>query len=292
MQETFSHQEGKTTGGIYYRRTTIGAAAKSDGAGPRPTLVMVMGYGGSLRIWPETLVNKLAAKFDVVTYDNRGTGLSFLPADESEYSTQTMAGDIEEVVNALGLHHFHLMGYSMGGCIAIEYAHKFSDKVQSLFLLSTTAGGTLFTKPDKAMSYALANPPGKTLWEIYVSTFGLMYSPQAFALVEPKLKALYESSKAHPTRPQALVGHSRAFRLFDASAYVNQLPMPITILSGANDRLMPVQNSRSLAQALPQANLVIVPECEHGVHIEQEDLVVGEIEKLAGVLTANDVEKD
>jgi pimeloyl-ACP methyl ester carboxylesterase len=283
MQQTISHEEGKTTGGIFYRRTTSTDAKAAIASGDRPvhpTLVMVMGYGGSLRIWPESLVNKLAAKFDVVTYDNRGTGLSFLPANESDYSTEIMAKDIEAVVDALGLDSFNLMGYSMGGCIAIEYAHMYPQKVQSMFLLSTTAGGTLFAKPDKALSYALANPPGKTLWEIYVSTFGLMYSPEAFQRIEPKLKSIYEISKLHPTRPQALVGHSRAFRYFDASQFVDKLKMPVTILSGANDRIMPVQNSRSLALALPHAKLVIVPDCEHGVHIEQEDLVIEELETL------------
>jgi pimeloyl-ACP methyl ester carboxylesterase len=217
----------------------------------------------------------------VITYDNRGTGLSFLPEKEGDYTTQSMAEDLDEVANTLDLRHFHLMGYSMGGCIAIEYAHLFPDKVQSLFLLSTTAGGTLFIAPDKALSRALANPPGKTLWEIYVSTFGLMYSPEAFKRVEPQLKAIYEISKFHPTRPQALVGHSHAFKYFDASGYVDKLSMPITILSGASDRIMPVQNSQGLAQALPHANLVIVPDCEHGVHIEQEDRVIDELAKLS-----------
>jgi 3-oxoadipate enol-lactonase len=284
MQQTISHEEGKTTGGIFYRRTTCtGAQAAPDAAGKKakPILVMVMGYGGSLRIWPETLINKLAEKCDVVTYDNRGTGLSFLPADENDYSTELMAKDLDAVADALGLSRFNLMGYSMGGCIAIEYAHMFPQKLQSLLLLSTTAGGTLFTKPDKALSQTLANPPGKTLWEIYVSTFGLMYSPEAFQRVEPKLKAIYEISKFHPTRPQALAGHSRAFRYFDSSQWVDQLRMPTTIVSGANDRIMPVQNSRSLALALPHAKLIIVPDCEHGVHIEQEALVIEELESLA-----------
>jgi 3-oxoadipate enol-lactonase len=275
LYRTILHEEGKTSSGIFYRRSVWTGSDQI-----RSTLLMVMGYGGSLCIWPETLVNKLAEKYDVVTYDNRGTGLSFLPENETDYSTKSMADDINEVVKALDLKQIHLMGYSMGGCIAIEYAHKYPGKVQSLFLLSTTGGGKLFAKPDKALTYALANPEGKSLWEIYVFTFGLMYSAEAFARVEPKLKAIYEMAKFHPTRPQALKGHSRAFKYFDAADYVGQLTMPITILSGADDRIMPVGNSRALAQALPHANLVIVPDCEHGVHIEEEDLVISEIEKL------------
>jgi pimeloyl-ACP methyl ester carboxylesterase len=294
MNQTISQQEGKTTGGIFYRRTfcsgfdadrkpTDDAQLHSQTHShnpPHPTLVLVMGYGGSLRIWPETLITKLAERYDVITYDNRGTGQSFLPAKETDYTTKTMAEDLDSLATTLGLSHFHLLGYSMGGCIAIEYAHLFPDKVQSLFLLSTTGGGTLYVKPDKTMTQALANPQGKTLWEVYLYTFALMYSPQAFERVQPQLKAIYEMSKSCPTRPQALAGHSHAFKCFDASGYVANLTMPVTILSGADDRMMPAHNSRGLAQVLPLANLLIVPDCEHAVHIEQEDLVIREIEEL------------
>ncbi len=108
LYRTILHEEGKTTSGIFYRRTVWSGSDQI-----RPTLLMVMGYGGSLCIWPETLVNKLAEKYDVVTYDNRGTGLSFLPENETDYSTKSMADDINEVVKALALKQIHLMGYSM-----------------------------------------------------------------------------------------------------------------------------------------------------------------------------------
>jgi len=282
MNQTLTQQEGKTAGGIFYRKTLCKRSPASDAAsGQTPTLVLVMGYGGSLRVWPESFVEQLAKKFDVITYDNRGTGLSFLPEVETDYTTQTMAGDLDEVVNALGLRRFHLLGYSMGGCIAIEYALRFSDKVQSLFLLSTTGGGSLYTKPDKALSMAMANPQGKTLWEIYQYTFQLMYSPESYIKVEPKLRAIYEVAKSNPTRPKTLLGHTNAFKHFDASTSIAALTMPVTVLTGEDDRLMPMQNSQALSRALSNATLVVVPACEHGVHIEQEDLVVTEIEKLA-----------
>ncbi|MBS2006582.1 MAG: alpha/beta hydrolase [Cyanobacteria bacterium SZAS TMP-1] len=273
MTQTLKHHEGKTLGGIYYRKTSCKHQTNQ-------TLVLVMGYGGSLRIWPESFVDKLAENYDVITYDNRGTGLSFLPEDESAYTTQSMAGDLEEVVNPLGIERFHMLGYSMGGCIAIEYALQYTPKVQSLFLLSTTGGGSAYTRPDKALSTAMANPQGKTLWEIYQFTFALMYSPESYLKVEPKLKEIYEAAKFNPTRPKALLGHSNAFKYFDAAERLSKLTMPVTVLTGAEDRLMPPENSQALHRAITNSTLVVVPGCEHGVHIEMEDLVVSEIGKL------------
>lgn len=258
--------EHKTEGGIFYRTTTTPTSGNY--------LVLVMGYGGSLRIWPATFVNKLARTFKVITYDNRGTGLSIIPENPEEYTIKAMADDLHEVVKALGLAKHHLLGYSMGGCIALQYARDCQEQVKSLFLISTTAGGTFYAKPNKEISDALANPEGKTLWDIYMSTFRLMYSPEAFERCMPTFKAIYDVSNLLPTRPLALAGHSHAFKNFDGSSYLADFNMPTTILAGKEDRLMPVKNSENLAANIAGSNLVLWDDCEHGPHIQEEDAVV------------------
>jgi pimeloyl-ACP methyl ester carboxylesterase len=262
--------EEKTASGIFARKTFTSSS--------RGTLILVMGYGGSLRIWPESFVNKLAEKFYVVTYDNRGTGLSFLPGRTEDYSIKAMADDLFEVVKMFEIDSHHLLGYSMGSCIALQYAHDHSDIVKSLFLMSGTAGGSLYVKPDKAMSFALANPEGKTLWDIYMNTWKLMYSPQAFERCQPSFKAIYEASKDNPTRPSALIGHSHAFRGFDGVSYLAELRMPTTVLAGRTDRLMPVGNSENLAKNIIGSKLIVLDDCEHGPHIQSEMMVIEAIE--------------
>lgn len=258
--------EQKTESGIFYRMTSTTTSGDC--------LVLVMGYGGSLRIWPATFINKLAQNFKVITYDNRGTGLSIVPENPEDYSIKLMADDLHEVIKALDVSKHHLLGYSMGGCIALQYAHDHQAQVKSLFLISSTAGGALYAKPDKEVSSALANPQGKTLWDIYMSTFSLMYSPDAFERCMPTFKAIYEVSNLLPTRPLALAGHSHAFKGFDGSSYLSAFKMPTTILAGKEDRLMPVKNSENLAANIAGANLILWEDCEHGPHIQQEDSVV------------------
>lgn len=264
--ETVQIEEQKTESGIFCRKTFTSTS--------NDFLVLVMGYGGSLRIWPATFVNALAKTFNVITYDNRGTGLSIIPPDPEDYTIKAMADDLFDVIKTLEIQSLHLLGYSMGGCMALQYAHDHSQHVKSLFLMSCTAGGTLFVKPEKEVSTALANPQGKTLWDIYMSTFSLMYSPEVLQRCMPKIKQIYEISKECPTRPLALAGHSHAFKGFDGTSYLAGLKMPTTILSGKNDRLMPVQNSENLAKNLCNANLILWDDCEHGPHIQREDEVV------------------
>ena len=262
--------EEKTASGIFARKTFTSTSGD--------TLVLVMGYGGSLRIWPETFVEKLAKKFCVVTYDNRGTGLSFLPKQTEDYSIKAMADDLFEVMTMFGIDAHHLLGYSMGSCIALQYAYDHQEMVKSLFLMSGTAGGSLYVKPDKAMSTALANPEGKTLWDIYMYTWKLMYSPEAFERCQPAFKAIYDASKETPTRPAALLGHSHAFRGFDGVSYLSKIKLPTTILAGRADRLMPVGNSENLAKHIGGSKLILLNDCEHGPHIQLEDEVIVAIE--------------
>jgi pimeloyl-ACP methyl ester carboxylesterase len=239
-----------------------------------------MGYGGSLRIWPLPFIEALAETFDVITYDNRGTGKSIVPKEPEEYTAAKMAADAEDVVKHFALSRLSVLGFSMGGCIALEYALNYPERVQALFLLSTTAGGSSYARPDRALSETLANPPGKTLYDMYMATFELMYSPQAFARCKPSLEAIYENSSECPTTPTGLRGHSNAFKTFDATQRLFQLRMPVTVMCGLDDRLMPAENSRNLAAAIPQANLVLLPDCEHGPHIQEQQRVVDEIKKL------------
>lgn len=270
IQSTVSVTEGKTKTGIFWRKSSTETS--------REVLVLVMGYAGSLRIWPATFVDRLAQKYVVITYDNRGTGMSIVPASPEEYSMQLMASDLDSVLQELQVEEIHLLGYSMGGCIALEYARCHQSKVKTLVLLSSTAAGRLYVKPPSEVSAALANPQGQTLWDIYMWTFQLMYSPEQLKRCEPQIRDIYEKSKHLPTSVRGLQGHSYAFKNFDGSDYLAGITVPVLIMSGKEDRLMPVANSENLARALSGSKLILVPDCEHALHVQEESLVIKEIE--------------
>jgi pimeloyl-ACP methyl ester carboxylesterase len=201
-----------------------------------------------------------------------------VPQDPQQYTIKKMSDDLDDVADQLAIRQLHLLGYSMGSCIALQYVHDHAAKVKTLFLLSGTAGGALYVKPSAEMSAALAHPEGDTLWELYMSSFKLMYSPKTLKRVEPQLRKIFEASKDTPTTPAALAGHSNTFSQFDGTAFLGELKMPTTIVAGEDDRLMPAQNSENLAKAIPGARLVFVPGCQHGPHVQCEKLVIKEIE--------------
>lgn len=267
--QTTSIVEGTTLTGIFWRRTFCKET--------HDLLVLIMGYGGSLRTWPGSFIERLSRNFVVVTYDNRGTGKSIVPKAPEDYTVEAMSSDLDQIVNELNIGRFHLLGYSMGGCMAIDYTHRHQERIKTLTLLSSTAGGALYAKPDPAVSAALASPKGDTLWDLYVSTFDLMYSPAHFQHCLPVLEEIYKNSKDWATSPLGLRGHSHAFKSFDSSKYIEQITIPTLLVSGVQDRLMPVQNSKNLASALPNSRLVLLDDCEHAPHIQEEERIVAGI---------------
>jgi 3-oxoadipate enol-lactonase len=84
------------------------------------TVLLVNGIGDDLEAWLLQVPDLLAAGLRVVTFDNRGLGRSDRPP--GPYTSHQGAADVRAVVRAVGLESFHLVGCSMGGLIALEYA--------------------------------------------------------------------------------------------------------------------------------------------------------------------------
>src|SRR5581483_4887163 len=101
------------------------------------TIVLVNGLADDLETWVFQVDDLLAAGYRVLRFDNRGIGSSSAPA--GPYTTKQFAEDTKALVDELGLLDIHLVGVSMGGMIAQEYAIAWSDDLRSLTLACTYA---------------------------------------------------------------------------------------------------------------------------------------------------------
>jgi 3-oxoadipate enol-lactonase len=271
---SFESKEDTTNSGIHFRVTAT--ATSGD------VLLLIMGYGGNLHMWPDSFISELSNHYTVITLDNRGTGQSIKPEDPEEYSAAVMADDVQEVIQKLAIEKFHLLGFSLGGCIALEYARSFQPQLKSLFLMSTTAGGPMHIKPKRDKAEILAKPQGDTLWDEYVAVWKLCMSEAAFQKNLPTLQALFNNSSVYPTPPLALQGHMRVLEYFDASEYLSELKLPTTVLGGADDALLPIKNTQLIADGIANSQLVVLPDCQHYPHVEFPQEVLKNIYLLTG----------
>ena len=107
-----------------------------DGPADAPeTVVLINGLADDLDSWGFQIPALVEAGFRVLRFDNRGIGKTDAPA--GAYSSRMMADDTKALVDLLGIRHFHLMGVSMGGMIAAEYAVAYASDLKSLTLACT-----------------------------------------------------------------------------------------------------------------------------------------------------------
>ena len=108
------------------------------------TVVLVNGVGDDLEGWAMQIDHLVGAGLRVVTFDNRGVGRSSFPP--GPYASSEMAADTKALADALGLGTFHLVGVSMGGLIAQEYALAYPDDLRSVVLANTYAKPDAYTR--------------------------------------------------------------------------------------------------------------------------------------------------
>jgi 3-oxoadipate enol-lactonase len=102
-------------------------------------LLFIGGVGGDLRSHPNVFESYLADRFDIVAFDQRGTGQTDKP--DVPYTMAQYARDAAGVIEAVGWNSCHVFGVSFGGMVAQELALQFVQRVRSLVLACTTAGG-------------------------------------------------------------------------------------------------------------------------------------------------------
>jgi pimeloyl-ACP methyl ester carboxylesterase len=117
-----------------------------DGPPDAAAVVLSTGFGDQLTFWPEALTAPLiAGGYRLIRFDTRDAGLSSAAKD---YGLDDMMSDLLAVADAAGADTFHVIGYSMGGQIALRAALHAPERVRSLALLFTTSGAPGLSPPQ------------------------------------------------------------------------------------------------------------------------------------------------
>jgi 3-oxoadipate enol-lactonase len=206
------------------------------------TIVLVNGLADDLETWVFQIEDLLGAGFRVLRFDNRGVGSSSVPP--GPYTTKLFAEDAKALVDELGLRDFHLVGVSMGGMIAQEYAIAFGGDLRSLTLACTYAAPGPFCSRMFAMWADLAPRLGVpfvmrdvTLWAFTAPFF------------EEREEELQEFETAMADLPQsvdAYLAQLSSIRTHDASDRLDRISVPTLVLAGEEDILIPVRLSQRL----------------------------------------------
>ena len=274
------------------------AGNKSD-----PALLLIMGLGAQLTIWPDRLFQGLARQgLFVIRFDNRDTGLSTdfgswgLPniaeaigkamtgrKVDAPYLVRDMAGDAVGVLDALGIDKAHIVGASMGGMIAQVVAGHWPERTRSLVSIYSSSGrpGLPVGKPE-ALAMLTAQPEGpsreqRVAYGIKLRT--VIGSPK-YPTPDDEMRAFVEKNVDRRWYPE---GGARQYLSIIASGdrveLLKTIEAPTLVLHGEDDPLLPVECGRDVARLVPGAEIQTYPGWGHDF---PPQLVPTLVDRIAG----------
>jgi pimeloyl-ACP methyl ester carboxylesterase len=232
--------------------------------------------------WPDELCSALAARRPhVFRFDNRDIGLSThlddapqpdvmaaLSGDSSSasYTLSDMADDTVGLLDALELDSAHIVGASMGGMIAQTIAIEHPNRVRSLTSIMSTTGDTTVGQATQEALGALLTEPATSRREAIdrtVSIFRIIGSP-GFELDEADLRERAGLSYDRADDPLGVARQLVAIIASgDRTASLRSVHVPTLVIHGADDPLVDVSGGRATAEAVPNAELVIIDGMGH-----------------------------
>ena len=239
-------------------------------------LLALPGMGSSLEIWSPEYRNTLKAKYRLLLMDYRGIGRSDAP--DVEYSVPMLARDIAELMTAVGITRANIMGLSLGGMIAQELALTWPEKVEKLVLCATHCGTKHYIPLPKYKTNGK-----KAVEDVYADSIVAGMYPREFVENNPaKIEDIVSRETIFPLSPEIFERHYQAARAFDSYERLEQLNCPTLILAGDQDLMVNPENSRLLAQLIPQSKLQIIPGGGHGFLEQYPEQVIGLVMDFLG----------
>jgi pimeloyl-ACP methyl ester carboxylesterase len=253
-----------------------------------PPLLLIMGIGGQMLLWPDDFCRQFVETgMRVIRFDNRDVGLSEKTTVQSRmplwlvmmraqlglrsevpYSLVDMAADAARLLSWLSIPRAHVLGASMGGMIAQVFAAKFPQHVLSLTILFSSTNQPLLPFPApsillKLLRRSVPNASKKDLKEQQKSLLRAIESP-AYPMPEHELDELIDRIGERGIDPEgtrrqlyALLGTG------DLRNFSKQIKASTLVIHGAHDRMIPRAAGQAVARAIPGAIFKLIPDMAH-----------------------------
>ncbi|MCZ2097485.1 MAG: alpha/beta fold hydrolase [Anaerolineae bacterium] len=239
---------------------TLYYAEKRGAGADQPPLALVHGAGGSHVDWAPELRRLRGAR--VIALDLPGHGKSSAPGRDS---IPAYARDVIALLDALAIPRAVIAGHSMGGAVAQQVALDWPDRVAGLVLLGT--GSKL--PVDPALPDRIVNEPEAALdWLVEWA-----WHPSASDEMRALGRALFSATPREVVRDDY-----RACQAFDVRARLEQIAAPALVVGAEDDRMVPLKFSRTLAERIPGARLVVIEGAGHMFPLEKAPQVASAIE--------------
>ena len=234
-------------------------------------LLLIAGLASDSQSW-QPIIGELSRHFRVIVFDNRGVGRT--SPSEVNTSITLMADDCIALINHLGLTTVSILGHSMGGFIAMDFAIRFPHCVEKLILAATSA---LTSHRNKALlsDWVSYQESGMDLELWFRNIFYWIFSRDFFENEETLNEAI-RLAIAYPY-PQSRVAFRKqvqAIAEFDRLKDLCNITSKTLVISGKEDLLFPPEEAILLSKKIPGSRFSLIEKAAHSIHIEYPETII------------------
>jgi len=279
---THTHQTAPTR---YVEAGGVRFAYRRFGKSGTVPVVFNQHYTGTMDYWDPAVTDGIAREREVILFNNAGVSSSSgeVPATFEEMGAHAIA-----FIGALGLSTVDVLGFSIGGIVAQEIALQAPQLVRRLILVGTgpRGGQEMAPMPDEGIRiFSAKYDPPEDLW--LAVHFTPSASSQAAGRAFLKRKHLRTkdrdpevNEKTGPAQVAAVVRYQEGYT--GSYDFLRRIRQPTLVVNGSNDVIVRTVNSYILFQNLPNAQLILYPDANHGSMYQYPDLFVQEVNQFLG----------
>lgn len=251
--------------------TNAKIAYKTFGSGS--PLIMCTGFSSNLDFWSTKLIELLQQKYEIIVFDYRGMGNS--TNTDNSFTINTLADDVNELIDTMGIKTIAVLGWSMGSFVAQMFAINHPEKVSKLILYAANCGGKITVDPSDEIVEILSNPASTPMQ--FLSTL----FPDKWLANNPEPWKCMPPTKG-PLNPETIGLQYLAIQKWlspdgGSFQYLKELKMPVLIICGEDDKVVPPQNASILAETIKTSTLIIVKGTGHGLMFQEPELFAEKI---------------
>ena len=240
-----------------------------DGNGK--TLVFIHGLSDNLLYW-EFLANNLKDNYQILRVDLRGHGESEL--GNEEITIDTYVSDLNNLLEELDISEVNLIGFSLGGAVALDFSIKYSQKVDSIVLMSS------FYKVDDELKSTInqfKNSLNVSFDEFYDNILPMILCPDVIDDNKKELELL-KGMASENANIEAYIKAVDVCLNFNVEKYVSQINIPTLILAGKYDDISTLDMQKELHNKIENSKLIVFDNTKHNLLVGKNN------EKILAIL--------
>ncbi len=237
-------------------------------AGAGTPILFVHGYPLSSKLWEPQLLD-LQSDARVIAPDLRGHGQSAHPP--GPFSMEQMADDCAALLNHLKIQEkVILCGLSMGGYVNFAFYRKFHDQIAGMILTATRAAAdTDLAKKNRET--AIQSVKNEGIDSVLDAMLSKLLSPQNYRSNEALSSQVNAIMRGAVTKDTIVSDQLALMNRTNSLPLLDQINVPVLIIHGSDDQIVPVQEAQMMHSSIPASQLVILPQAGHLPNLEQPD---------------------